>query len=311
LVMAVAAVMPAFGSSINLGTATSFAVLGGAGVTVAGAATTTISGNLGDYPLFLASITGFPPGVVVNGTMYAAGQGSAIAQQAQTDENTAYSDLAALTGGVSETGVTLGTGGSVSTLTPGVYSFSSSAQVDGALTLNFNGESNAVFVFQIGSTLTTGSSASIVVENGNATDAIFWQVGSSATLGSATTFAGNILASASITLGTTASIDCGRAFADTGSVTMDGGNFISNNCNIENTPTGYSSTGPTDFGSLGFAGNSSGVPEPGTVPLLFVGLLALTLYGWQLRRRALYGGCGPTSAPPWSARRFPRLSARS
>jgi type VI secretion system secreted protein VgrG len=277
-----------YGSSIGLGTATSFAVLGGAGVTVAGAATTTISGNLGDYPYFLASITGFPPGVVVNGTMYAANQNAGnLAVSAQNDEIAAYNALVALSPATNETGITLGTGGSVSTLTPGIYSFSSAAQVDGALTLNFNGESNADFVFQIGSTLTTGSAASILVENGNSSDAIFWQVGSSATLGSSTTFAGNILAYASIGLGATASIDCGRAFAQTGSVTMDGGNFISNNCSIYNTPSGYSSTGPTDFGSLGFAGSSSGVPEPGTVPLLFVGLLALTLYGWQLRRRAV------------------------
>ena len=222
LVVAVAAVMPAFGSSINLGTATSFAVLGGAGVTVAGAQTTTISGNLGDYPFFLASITGFPPGVVVNGTMYAADNNPGnLAAQAQNDEIAAYNTLVALPPTADETGVTLGTGGSVSTLTPGIYSFSSSAQVDGALTLNFNGESNADFVFRIGSTLTTGSGASIVVENGNSSDAIFWEVGSSATLGSSTTFAGNILASASIALGTTASIVCGRAFAQTGSVTME------------------------------------------------------------------------------------------
>jgi type VI secretion system secreted protein VgrG len=156
--------------------------------------------------------------------------------------------------------------------------------VDGALTLNFNGESNVAFVFEIGSALTTESSASIVVEGGNATDAIFWQVGSSATLGSSTTFAGNILAYASITLGTSASIDCGRAFAQTGSVSVDGGNFISNNCSIDNISSGYSSTGPTDFGSLGFAGNSQGVPESGTIPLLCVGLLAVISYVRQLRR---------------------------
>lgn len=268
-----------------LETAQSFAVLGGAGVTVAGGGITTISGNLGDYPSALASITGFPPGVVVNGSTYAADQGEATAQQAQTDEIAAYNYLVALPSTADESNIVLGTGGTVASLLPGVYTFSGgtpSAQVDRTLTLNFNGESDAVFVFQIGSTLTTGADASIDVINANSTDAIYWVVGSSATLGSGTTFAGNILAYASIGLGTSAEIACGRALAQTGSVTMDGTNFISDNCSVDNTPGGYSPTGPTDFGSNGFAGTT---PEPGTVALLSTGLLALILYRWQWRKR--------------------------
>ena len=225
-----------------------------------GAATTTISGNVGDYPYYLASITGFPPGVVVNGSTYAADNNPGnIASQAQADENTTYGILAALPSTENLAGDVLGSGGTpgFSTLFPGVYAFpSTSAQVDGALTLNFEGLSNVEFVFQIGSTLTTASDASIVVENGNSTDAIYWQVGSSATLGSGTTFAGNILASTSITLGTTASIECGRALADTGSVTLDGGNFISDNCSIDNTASGFPIG--NDFGAT----DSAAAPPP-------------------------------------------------
>jgi type VI secretion system secreted protein VgrG len=269
----------AFAGAITLGSAQSFAVLGGAGVTVAGGGSTVISGNLGDYPYTLSSITGFPPGEVVNGSIYAAdnnpGPAPGIADQAQLDENTAYNALKALSPGASESG-TIGNG---STLTPGTYTFSSSAEVDGTLNLNFEGESNAMFVFQIGSTLTTGSSAVINVTGANSTDAIYWQVGSEATLGSSTIFAGNILASTAITLGSSASIACGRAFASTASVTMDGSNFISDNCSLYNIPSGLSLTGlPTDFGSYGFSGvPAASTPEPGTFLLLGFGLAGVAV----------------------------------
>ena len=267
-----------FAGAITLGVARSFAVLGGAGVTVGGANGTVVSGNLGDYPASLASITGFPaPGSLVNGTFYTSDQLPLIAQQARADENTAYNSLAALASTANETGIVLGTGGTVSTLLPGVYMFSSSAQVNGALTLNFNGLSNAMFVFQIATTLTTGSSASINVIGGDSTDAIYWQVGDSATLGSSTAFAGNILALHAITLDPFASIACGRAFAYTASVTMADRNFISGDCNLYNTVSGYSSTGRRDFGSLGFSGAAQvdSVPEPGTSLLLCIGLAAV------------------------------------
>ncbi len=287
---------PVASADTILGTAQSFALLGGAGVTVAGAQTSTISGNVGDYPLGLSSITGFPPGVVVNGTIYAADQNAGnLAVQAQSDEIAAYNGLAALSGAVNLSGIVLGTVSDgatpgYSTLLPGIYSFSGgapSAQVDGTLVLDFQNQTNTAFVFQIGTTLTTASGASIVVENGNASDSIFWQVGSSATLGSGTTFSGNILAYASISLGTTASIGCGRAFAQTGSVTLDD-NFISNDCSIDNTASGYSPSGVSDFGSTGFSSvsDSPGVPEPGTAPLLCGGLLLAISHGRRRRKHA-------------------------
>jgi Ice-binding-like/PEP-CTERM motif len=264
--------------TITLATATSFAVLAGAGITAGGGGATIISGSIGDYPFALASITGFPtPGSVVNGSIYASnnnpGPAPGIADQAQLDENAAFSALELLPSTANLSGDVLGSLGTpgFSTLLPGVYSFpSTSAQVDGALTLNFNGESNAMFVFQIGTTLTTGSSASIVVEGGNSTDSIYWEVGSSATLGSSTAFAGNILASASITLDPSASILCGRALADTGSVTLSSTNLISDNCSVDSF-----STGATDFGSDGFSGVTSTTPEPGTFLLLGIGLAGI------------------------------------
>ena len=94
--------------------------------------------------------------------------------------------------------------GTVGTLTPRIYKFSSSAQLTGTLTLDALGDPNALFVFQIGSTLTTASGATINVINGGANSGVFWDVGRSATLGTSTTFAGNILALQSITISTSA-----------------------------------------------------------------------------------------------------------
>jgi Ice-binding-like len=108
-------------------------------------------------------------------------------------------------------------------LTPGVYFFSSSAQLTGTLTLNDQGNPDAEFVFQIGSTLTTASGSSVVTINSGDSPGcnVFWQVGSSATLGTTTAFEGNILALTSITADTGATVLDGRLLARNGAVTLD------------------------------------------------------------------------------------------
>ena len=156
-------------------------------------------------------MTGFPPGTVT-GTILT----GAAAAGPQADNLTAYGVLAGEACGDNLTGTDLGG----LTLAPGVYCFSSSAQLTGTLTLDAGGDPNAAWVFQIGSTLTTASKASVVLINGAQNCNVFWQVGSSATLGTGTTFVGNILALASITL-TTDAIMSGRALGQTGAVTLD------------------------------------------------------------------------------------------
>ena len=199
-------------AQVNLGTAQSFAVLGGSTVTNTGA--TAITGNLGVSPG--SSVTGFPPGIVTGGTIHAA---DSVAAQAQSDLTTAYNAAAGLPCGVDLTGQNLGG----LTLTPGVYCFTSSAALTGTLTLNFQGNPNALVVFKIGSTLTTASGSSVVLSNTGGTTCptnLFWQVGSSATLGTGSTFTGNILALTSITMTTGGGLT-GRALSRNGAVTLD------------------------------------------------------------------------------------------
>src|ERR1019366_4851912 len=142
---------------------------------------------------------------------------------------------------------------------PGVYCYTSSAELSGTLTLNDQGNPNAVFVFQIAPTLTTASNSAVDfinnVGDGDTGANVFWQIGSSATLGTGTAFAGNILAHTSITLNTGASIGCGSALAGIGAVTLDD-NAVSISC------------------------ESASIPEPGTATLLGTGLLlGLIVYG--------------------------------
>src|SRR5581483_8601927 len=137
----------------SLGTAINFAVLGGSSVTNTGA--TVVNGNLGVSPG--SAITGFPPGIVVPpGTIHAA---DAVAGGAQSDTTIAYNALAGQPCDFNLTGQDLGG----LTLIPGVYCFSTSAQLTGTLTLNAQGNPDAVFIFQIGSALTTASNSSVSV----------------------------------------------------------------------------------------------------------------------------------------------------
>ena len=256
-------------ADITLGSAQSFAVLGHETVTNGHSdpnPTTRVYGNLGVTPG--TSVTGFfPDGTVSGGTIHI---NDGVAQLALSDATTAYNTLAGLPSAFNFTGFTLGSAG-FTTLTPGVYHFDSSAQLTGALTLDFQGNPDANFVFQIGSTLTTASDSSVNVINGGSLSGVYWQVGSSATLGTDTAFAGNILALSSVGLDPRAQILCGRAFALNGEVSLTD-NLISNTCTEEGFGSGH-----TDFDSFGFSGGGAPtpVPAPGAALLAVIGLVML------------------------------------
>src|ERR1035438_7223865 len=198
---------------VPLGTAGSFAVLAGAGVTNTG--NTVVNGNLGTSPTL--AVTGFPPGIVINGAIYT-GVGS-LAGTAQSDLTAAYNNAAGRACPV------LNLPGDIGGMTflPGVYCNSStSVGITGTVTLNGYGNPNAVFIFQIGTTLTTATNNSNVNLIGGAQASnVFWQVGSSATLGTSTIFNGTIMALASISV-TTGAVLNGRALARNGAVTLQG-----------------------------------------------------------------------------------------
>jgi len=155
-------------------------------------------------------VTGFPPGTVTGNTDIA----DAAAANGQSILTAAYNDAAG------RSSIPIGTELGGTTLPGGVYSagfFSISAA---PLTLDAQGDPNTVWIFQAGSTLTTVT-GDVVLKNGALGCNVFWQLGSSATLGTGTTFYGNIMAKASITLTTLAEIPQGRALAETAAVTMD------------------------------------------------------------------------------------------
>jgi len=236
----------AIAQTISLGAAQDFTIVSAAGVTNVGS--TVITGNIALSPNI--SITGFGLGEgVVTGTVHS---NDDLAIQARTDAFAAYTTLATLTKTIDESGVALGG----LTLTPGIYYFATSADLTGILTLDTQGDPNALFVFQIGSTLTTAVGSSVVVTGaGSGTDTnIYWQVGTSATIGSETDFEGNILALDSVSLGTGADVLYGRTMALNGAVTL-----LSNNISM--------------------------VPEPETWAMLFFGMGVLGLWNWQRVRR--------------------------
>ena len=203
-------------TNVPLGTAGSFAVLAGTGITNTGP--TTVNGDIGTSPT--PAITG-AASLTVSGTTHAA---DGVALQAQTDLITAYNDAA---GQGPTSPIVADLGGQ--TLSPGVYNSGSTIGLTGALTLDAGGNANAVFVFQAGSGLTTASASQVNLTNGAQSCNVFWQIGSSAALGTGSSFRGTIIALTSITVATGATID-GRVLARNGTVTLDTNTITRSTC---------------------------------------------------------------------------------
>lgn len=215
-------------TSVGLGTADSFAVLAGAGVTNTGPS--VINGDLGTSPT--PAVTGFggAPNGTVNGATH---QADALAAQAQADLTTAYNNAAG-----QGPPNTLATELGGQTLTPGVYdSESGTFGITGTLTLNGQGDPDAVFIFKTASTLIGASSSQVLTINGAQPCHLFWQVGSSATLGTDSAFAGNILALESIQLNSGVTV-LGRLLARNASVTLINDTVTRADCAVPETVGG-------------------------------------------------------------------------
>ncbi|MCM3921319.1 ice-binding family protein [Frankia sp. AiPs1] len=221
---------------VEIGSVQNFAVLAAATVTNSGAS--HVIGDIGVSPG--TAVTGFPPGTL-DGMMHG---GDPVATQAQSDLNTAYNDAAART----PTAIVSGDLGGL-TLAPGVYHSISSLGIAGTLTLDGQGHPNAVFIFQMGSTLITSADARVELVGGAQACNVFWQVGSSATLAANSVIVGDVAADQSITVAAGTSIN-GRALARGAAVTLAENAITRADCNPPGTLGISAPTGPVSLGTV-------------------------------------------------------------
>ena len=203
---------------VNLRSLSTFVAVAGAGLTNSNSGgVTTLNGNVGLSPTATCLGDGSPCSAinpVINGTLYAADPGG-VAAQAKADLILAYNDATGRPPGTTVNDIT----GMV--LAPGVYTSGStmSVAVGGTLTLDAQGDANAVWIFQIGSSLTVNNGAQVLLINGAKANNVFWAAFASSTLGSTVIFKGNVLAGASNSLGTGSVVE-GRLLCTTGQITL-------------------------------------------------------------------------------------------
>jgi hypothetical protein len=223
-------------TGVDLKSVARFGIIAGVGVSNNAGFSMINNLDVGIYPGVRSSITGFPPAIIVNGAMYASDDIAppgvpAMLLQAQNDLTAVYLYAAGATSPAPAT-VSGDQGGK--TLAPGIYKSTSTLLIQlGDLTLDAQGDANAVWIFQIASAFTTigggpypsPTGGNIILTGGAQAKNVYWQTGSSATIGDYTSFKGNILALQSITMGAYSNAT-GRMLARNGAVTMTSTNVI-------------------------------------------------------------------------------------
>jgi type VI secretion system secreted protein VgrG len=264
--VAIVLLIPSFGQAaqppVGLGTTSNFAVLAGSTITNTGP--TTIGGTAGgDVGLSPGTAFTGSASVTLSGVQHLA---DTVAVDAKTALVAAYNDAA---GRTPVTSVATELGGT--TLTPGVYG-NPTLGLTGTLTLDAQGDPNAVFIFQSASTLITASSSSVNMINGTQACNVFWQVGSSATFGTSTSFVGHVFAMTSITA-TTGATFRGQLLARDGAVTLDTNTITNDACaavvpsatpsataSASATPSASASANPTASASASESASPSSSP---------------------------------------------------
>ena len=238
-----------FGQAPNLGSTAKFAVFTASG-SFDNVGATTVKGDIGTHA---GAFSGFPPGIVIGQIHIADG----VSAQAAADVGIAYGSISPLA-----CGQVLGVGlGNAQTLTPNVYCTGAASTLNGDLTLDGQGNPNAVFIFKIGGALATGTFSSVTLINGASFCNVYWQVNGAVSLGTSSVFAGTLLVNGAISLANGASL-FGRALSTAGAISLDN-NTITNGIPI---PAVITASGALTFcvgGSVTLTGNIDGVWNTG------------------------------------------------
>ena len=221
---------PSVPMGVDLKSVARFGIFAGVGISNNAGFSEIRDLDVGITPGVRSSVTGFPPAIVVNGAIYASDDisppgVSAMLKQAKQDLTDAYLFAE---GATSPAPATVAGDQGGKTLAPGIYKTTSTLLIQsGDLTLDAQGDENAVWIFQIASDFTTvgGAGGNVLLTGGAQAKNIFWQTGSSATIGDNTSFNGNILALTSITMNSGATA-VGRMLAINGAVVLTNTNII-------------------------------------------------------------------------------------
>lgn len=196
-------------AQINLGSIADFTLYSVTGA-ISNAGISNVTGNIGTGT---GAITGFGSPSILNGIIH---NGNAVTTQAAVD----LKNLIAQINNIATTNSTHAPAFGSETLTPGVYAVGGAGSIAGTLTLDAQGDSNALFIFKIGGAFTTGAGAKVVLINGASADNVFWLAKGAVAMAASTSISGNLIADVgAVSLGAGGELN-GRMLSTTGAVSL-------------------------------------------------------------------------------------------